>query len=437
MASVHIKTYGCSNNVYESEVMAGILQKHGHVAAFRPESAEIILLNLCTVKGDAQALQHVREAFSLYPQKKLIAAGCVTKELKQQLLKQFPAVSLLNTHTLQKINAVADSAIVGKRSVVQGKDQGTKLLLPHIRSHPLISILPISSGCTNYCSFCSVKLIKGNVFSYPVEQIVTEVERNVADGVKEIYLTSQDTAAYGADTGVGLLAVLQAVLAVEGNFMLRLGMGNPNHFIRFVDELIAVFKHPKMYKFLHIPLQSGSNRVLSSMKREYAVDEYKYIIRKFKEAIPEITIATDIICGYPTETSDEFLETLHVVEETKPNIVNISRYKKRDNTPAALLEQISAAVKHERCRLLEASFKHVAYHENLSWIGWEGNIIINEAGRFRTLKGRNYCYKQMIIQGTLDDHPLGSIVHVKVVDVSAFDLFCEILEKKIELKVVN
>ena len=437
MANIHIKTYGCSNNTHESEVMAGLLQQKGYHLTPLEKDADVVLLNVCTVKGDDQALRQVQEVSQQHKEKKIIVAGCVTKELKAALLKQYPQISLLNTHNIQKVALVAGETLAGNVVSVRGMDSGTKLLLPKIRTHPLINILPVSSGCTNHCSFCSVKLIKGNVVSYPVEQIAAEIQKSVADGVKEIYLTSQDTAAYGADTGIGLCHVLRSALAIPGEFMIRLGMGNPNHVVHFVDELIELFKHPKMYKFLHIPLQSGSDRVLSSMKREYTVNQYRYLVRKFKEAIPEITIATDIICGYPTETADEFLETLRIVEETKPNIINISRYKKRRNTPAFLLEQVPASVKHERCKILSAAFKEITYRENLLWVGWEGNVIINETGRFRTLKGRNYCYKQIIVPGTLDNYPLGSIVRVRVVDVSAFDLFCEVVEKKVSLRVAE
>ena len=185
-----------------------------------------------------------------------------------------------------------------------------------------------------------------------------------------------------------------------------------------------------------MPIQSGNNRVLESMKREYTVEEYRYIVRKFKEKIPEMNIATDVICGYPTETAEEFLDTLNLIKEVPPVALNISRYKIRKNTPAATMEQVPADVKKERSRLLSAAFFSVAEKESLRWLGWEGNIIVNEAGRFQTVKGRNYCYKQMLIPGTLDDYPLGSIVRVRVVEALRFDLKCEVLDKKVQLKVV-
>jgi threonylcarbamoyladenosine tRNA methylthiotransferase CDKAL1 len=435
MKNVHIKTYGCSNNFHESEVMGGLLQEKGYAVSVENDS-DVILLNVCTVKGDDSAFDHVKKACVAHADKKILVGGCVTKELRELVLKHYPDVSFFNTHNLQKVASVADKAVAGKSVVERTPDSGVRILLPKIRANPLIDILPISSGCTNYCTYCSVKQIKGGVKSYPVEQIVAQVKRSVAEGVKEIYLTSQDTAAYGADTGVLLPVLLRAILSVEGDFMVRLGMGNPNHFVKYVDDLVSVFEHPKLYKFLHIPVQSGNNRVLESMKREYTVDEYKYIVRKFKEKIPEMTIATDVICGYPTETAEEFLDTLNLIKEVPPVALNISRYKIRGHTPAATMEQVPADVKKERSRILSAAFFAVAEKESLQWLGWEGNVIVNEAGRFQTVKGRNYCYKQMLIPGTLDDFPLGSIVRVKVVEALRFDLKCELLDKKVSLRIV-
>ena len=434
MVNVNIKTFGCSNNFHESEVMAGLLKEKGY--SLGESDSDVVLLNVCTVKGDDSAFAVIKKACDSCKDKKILVGGCVTKELRELVLKHYPNVSFFNTHNLQKVVSVADNAVAGDVVNQRGLDDGQRILLPKIRVNPLIEILPISSGCTNYCTYCSVKFIKGNVKSYPVEQIVEQVRLSVSEGVKEIYLTSQDTAAYGADTGVLLPVLLRAILSVEGNFMVRLGMGNPNHFVRYVDDLIAVFAHPKMYKFLHIPIQSGNNRVLESMKREYTVEEYQYIIRKFREAFPEMLIATDVICGYPTETAEEFLDTLQLVQNVPPNVLNISRYKIRKNTPAAFLAQVPASIKKERSKMLTSVFYSVAEKENLQWLGWEGNVLVNEAGRFRTVKGRNYCYKQVLIKGTLDDYPLGSIVRVKVVEVSAFDLHCEVVEKKVSLKVV-
>ena len=435
MKKVHIKTYGCSNNFHESEVMSGLLAEKGY-AVSDVDASDVVLLNVCTVKGDDSAFDHVKKACDQHVGKKILVGGCVTKELRGLVLKHYPDVSFFNTHNLQKVASVADKAVAGESVIERTPDSGERILLPKIRANPLIDILPISSGCTNYCTYCSVKQIKGGVKSYSVEDIVAQVKRSVSEGVKEIYLTSQDTAAYGADSGVLLPVLLQAILSVDGDFMVRLGMGNPNHFVKYVDDLISVFEHPKLYKFLHMPIQSGNNRVLESMKREYTVEEYRYIVRKFKEKIPEMNIATDVICGYPTETAEEFLDTLNLIKEVPPVALNISRYKIRKNTPAATMEQVPADVKKERSRLLSAAFFSVAEKESLRWLGWEGNIIVNEAGRFQTVKGRNYCYKQMLIPGTLDDYPLGSIVRVRVVEALRFDLKCEVLDKKVQLKVV-
>ena len=393
--------------------MAGLLEKDGHKLTTE-DSADVILLNICTVKGDAHAFKEIKTTVESNPNKQFIVGGCVTKELKQQIKDNFPKLKLLNTHNIQKIASLLKDEIE-----ITGKDNSPKINLPKKRLNPIINIVPINEGCTNHCSYCSVKLIKGNVKSYPIELIVKEIKESLKDGVKEIYLTSQDTAAYGVDINLQLPDLLREVLKIEGEFFIRLGMGNPNHFIKYTDELIELFKDKKMYKFLHIPVQSGNNQILKSMKREYTVEEYKTIITKFKKAIPEITIATDVILGYPEETEEQFNDTVELLKETKPSVLNISRYQLRKNTPAANMKQIIERDKKTRSRIITKEFHKFSTENNTKWQGWEGNIIIDEIGKNNSFVGRNYCYKPVIVKG---NYKLGDIIKVKIKETTIFDL---------------
>lgn len=417
MAKVAFKTYGCSNNFHESEVMAGLLGEDGHTMADEID-ADVILLNICTVKGDQHAFKEIKIASELYPNKQIIVGGCVTKELREQIKSTFPKIKLFNTHNIQQV-----AELLKEELELKGKDENPKILLPKKRINPIINIVPINEGCTNHCSYCSVKLIKGNVKSYPVELIVEEVKKSINEGVKEIYLTSQDTAAYGADKNIQLPALLREVLKIDGEFFIRLGMGNPNHFIKYVDELIECFKDKKMYKFLHIPVQSGNNEILENMKREYSVEEYKEIIEKFKKAIPEITIATDVIVGYPEETDEQFNDTLKLIQETRPDVLNRSRYQLRENTPAAKMNQILERDKKTRSRIITSEFKKISEERNSKWQDWEGEIIINEIGKHDTFIGRNYCYKPVVVKGNFN---LGDILKVKISETTIHDLRGEI-----------
>ena len=168
-----------------------------------------------------------------------------------------------------------------------------------------------------------------------------QIKTAVNQGIKEIWLTSQDTAVYGLDIGCTLPILLQKILALDGTFMVRLGMGNPDHFKLYINELAEIFRHPKMFKFLHIPIQAGNNAVLNAMKRNYTKEEFFEIVQKLRKKISEITIATDIICGFPYETDEQFNETLDVVKQLQFDVINISRYSARPKTLAAAFPKIT------------------------------------------------------------------------------------------------
>ena len=310
-----------------------------------------------------------------------------------------------------------------------------KINLPKIRINPIINIVPVGNGCTSVCTYCSVKLIKGNIQSYAIQEIVDEVTRSVAEGVKEIYLTGQDTGAYGLDwkkeairkqnaekgeqRGIELPELIDALTKIPGDFMIRVGMTSPNHVYRHLDRLITVYQHPKIYKFLHIPVQSGSNKVLQDMKRPYTVEEYKYCIQKFKKAYPEITIATDIIVGFPGETEAEFKETIKLLEETKPDIVNRSRFAPRPGTKAAAMKQVSTNVVKERSKILMDVVEKISKERNALWKGWTGTVLIDEYGKNNTMIGRNYAYKQVVVNRK---YPLGEKVEVTIEETATYDL---------------
>ncbi len=204
------------------------------------------------------------------------------------------------------------------------------------------------------------------------------ISHAVREGAKEIWLTSQDSSAYGLDIGTHLAELLKKIVEIPRDFRLRVGMANPTYFKLFLNEFIEVMKHPKIYKFVHIPVQSGCDRVLKDMKRAYTVEEYKEIMGRIREEIPEMTFATDIICGFPTETKEDFEMTLALVKETKPDIINMSRYWQRPGTVAARMNQINGGEIKRRTKELKRLFEKVAFEKNQRWLGWKGKVVINE-----------------------------------------------------------
>jgi tRNA A37 methylthiotransferase MiaB len=201
-------------------------------------------------------------------------------------------------------------------------------------------------------------------------------------------------------------------------------MGNPKYMLPYLDELIFVMKHPKIFKFIHIPLQAGSDKVLEDMKRGYTAEEFKFIVKKLRKEIPGISIMTDIICGYPTETKEDFEETIKVIEEIRPDGINISRFWPRPGTPASKLKQLDHHEVTRRTNEVMKLFLKIAEWNNRQWIGKEEKILITERGKNGTWIGKNSSYKQVVVKGDLS---IGQEVDVKFVSASGLDLKGEIV----------
>ena len=221
-----------------------------------------------------------------------------------------------------------------------------------------IGIVEISSGCLSSCTFCQVKLVKGTVFSYPEEEIVNEARSLISQGAKEIWLTSTDNAAYGRDSKTSLPALIRKVAAVPGDFKIRVGMMNPLLTRRDQDEILNCFKLNKVFKFAHLPVQSGSNRILKAMQRGYSVSDFESMVAQLREEIPSITLSTDMIVGFPSETEAEFEESMELLKRTRPDVLNLSRFGARPGTKTAVMEdQIASEEAKNRSGLMTTPLK--------------------------------------------------------------------------------
>lgn len=254
-----------------------------------------------------------------------------------------------------------------------------------------------------------------------MDAIRQDVKGHLKAGCKEIWITSNDTGAYMVEQGgkQRIAELLRNILSIPLDFKLRLGMMNPSNTITILDDLIEIYKHPKMFKFLHIPLQSGNNEVLKLMNRKYSVEDFVKAVEAFRKEIPEITISTDIIAGFPSETEEQFNDSLKIIRQIKPDIVNLSRYAARDGTIAAKMKQLSTNTLKQRSRIMTALYREIALENNRKWIGWQGKILIDEKGKNDSWIGRNYSYKPIIVKGNFE---LGDEIEVKVHDATSFDL---------------
>lgn len=426
MVKVYIETYGCALNQADSETIAGLLRAEGFQVVESSQPADLIIINTCTVKERTYLnfVKRLRELQRLG--QPLIVAGCIPEVYRESpLLKD---VSFIGVNEIDQIVEVVHRVLDGEIVQRCGTEVSRRrLLLPTLRANPVIEIIPIAQGCLGECTYCQTRFARGRLHSYPPEHILLRVRLALKDpAVKEIWLTSQDTGAYGLDIGTNIVELLKEILTIKEEFRLRLGMTNPEHLLPLLEELLQIFSEDeRLYRFLHIPLQSGSDRVLRAMKRKYTVAEFLRIIHKIREQFSEFSIATDVITGFPEESEEDFLATLSVLREIHPAMVNRSRFSARPLTPAARLPRLPSAVVSDRSRRLSLLVEELSHQENLRWLGWRGKVLIDLQKRPDSLISRNLYYKPIIIPLDNNQNPsakLGQFVKVNVKEATTYHL---------------
>ena len=355
MKKVYIKTWGCQANIADSEQMAGIFKEKGYDLVSSEREADCIIANTCAVKNKSQSkeLHYLKKNKN----KDIFVGGCLTKTLN--IKKHIPEIkAVFDTNSILKISEILET---GQDHFSSKKEH--RILLPIIRNDKETGIVAIGEGCLNSCTFCATKLARGNLRSYRIGDIKRNVELSIKQGCKKIYLTSQDNGCYGFDINTSLPELLKELVTIEGNYIIRVGMMNTWHLNKIMGNLMESYKSEKIMKFLHIPVQSGSEKVLKDMKRIHTVENFKVAVKKFRNAFPDITIATDIIVGYPTETEEDFQQTYNLVKEIKPEILNLSMFSSRQKTKASNLKQLPSEIIKERSKKL--SDLYINYRSNL------------------------------------------------------------------------
>lgn len=415
MAKIQVLNYGCSANLAESEVIKGLLKRAGHEVT---SNGEITILNLCTVKGDLSALRNVRKIYEKNQGNKVIITGCITNKLRELVKEKYPETSIMTTHQLSRVTEVVDRVVNDEIVELKLEKSEQKVNLPKIRTNPCVGIVIISNGCLSTCTYCSTKQVKGYLKSYSLQLIKKEVENCVKEGCKEIWLTSQDNGCWGFDINSNPGKLLRVVCDVEGEFFVRFGMASPQHVMKNIDSIIEAYKNTKMFKFLHVPVQSGSNKVLKDMRREYTVELYKELIAKFKKEIPEIRIATDIITGFPTESAEDFEKTIKLVKETLPDVVNISKFVARPGTIAARMKNLPSEVTKERTKQLTKVSREISREQLKKYLGWRGRVVVESQGKNNTVIARNAEYVPIVLQ----KGQVGEVINVEIVETR--DHYC-------------
>jgi MiaB-like tRNA modifying enzyme len=421
---VWMEAYGCSASMADHEMISGLLREAGYEIATKQSEGAVNFIVTCSVKDTTEHRMLSRIKTMTKSGKPLVVAGCLPKADRAKVESLNSSASLLGPNCIEKAPDIVRVALAGGRQVALKDSSVDKVNVPRVRLNPVISIVEIASGCMSQCTFCQTKVAKGWLRSYRIGDIVRQIKSDLESGCKEVWLSSTDNGCYGREMGTNLVELLKACCSIEGSFKIRLGMMNPMYLPGMLDRMINLFsENDKIFKFLHIPVQSGSERILKKMKRGHTAKTFMDAVHAFRGRIPEITISTDIIVGFPSETEEDFKETLDLVSRSKPDIVNISRYGARPGTEAFRWKSMSikSQVSKGRSECLHALTTRIAKKRNSFWQGWQGEIVIDEIGK--VTQGRNYAYKPVVISKNADrELLLGERVHVKIYDFSNFSL---------------
>ena len=399
MAKIFVEAYGCSASFADSEMISGLIQNGGHTLAESSSESDLNLIVTCSVK-DATANKMIHRIKSL-KSKPLIVAGCLPKAEKGTVEKFTENASMLGPNSLGKTLQVIDTTLRGQRQIALEDTDVSKVGLPKVRLNQTVGIVEIANGCLSECTFCQTKLSKGDLTSYRLGDIVRQVKTEISEGCKEIWLTSTDNGCYGFDIGTDLPALVDNVAEIPEEFRIRVGMMNPMYMPRIKEKLLDSFDNQKVFKFLHIPVQSGSDKVLQDMKRGHTTGTFKEIVQKARKRFGDFTISTDIIVGFPSETLEDFQQTVELLDQTKPDVVNLSRYSARPGTDAAEWEQIDMTEVKRRSKIIFEQINKISSENNKKWIGWKGSVLFDEKTD-EGIKGRNFAYKPVFVQDKVD-----------------------------------
>jgi MiaB-like tRNA modifying enzyme len=406
----YIETYGCTMNQGESHDLALALMSLGHQRIDDERDADVVLINTCVVikPTETKIIRRLRQLNQTG--KSMVIAGCIPAVAGDALLMEFPGAMRITPSEYGDFKELARSRF--------GEGDCS---LPTIPGPSTIGILPISQGCLGNCSYCLTKKARGDLSSYPKEMIIGKLRSLLERGVKEVQVTAQDTGCYGLDIGSDLGDLLSTIQTVEGDFMVRVGMMNPDSLDMVDGKVQKTWAGNKVYKFLHLPVQSGSDSILRAMKRGYTARTFETQVTSFRSYHPRMSLSTDIITGFPGETDDDHRASVDLVERVRPSIINVTRFSPRPGTPAAKAKgQVAGWVSKERSReMTEVRFK-LSSEFYQQFLGEETSILLTEKGKGDSLVGRNVEYAPIAINAP--PSKLGEWVQIKVTGAASTHL---------------
>uniref|UniRef100_A0A8R1V2M4 tRNA-t(6)A37 methylthiotransferase n=1 Tax=Pristionchus pacificus TaxID=54126 RepID=A0A8R1V2M4_PRIPA len=411
--------------------MSGILAHAGYSVVREAEAADVWVLNSCTVKtpSEDQAFNLVRMAKE--KGKRVVMAGCVSQA--DPSAEWLQDVSIVGVKQIDQVEEAVKGSLEGKSVRILTRNRPhAPLDLPKIRKNPLVEVLAISTGCLNQCTYCKTKAARGDLKSISLEDLVARAKKAFEEGVKELWLTSEDLGAWGRDIGLVIPDLLHALVEVipEGCRM-RLGMTNPPYIMDHLHEIAEILLHPRVYRFLHIPIQSASDEVLRHMKREYTVVDFCKAVDYLLERVPDLYIATDFICAYPTESKKDFEESMALVRRYHFPSLFINQYYPRSGTPAAALPRVDAKEAKARTAEMSAYFRGYSRFDDTR-VGKEETVLIcEEAADGVHLVGHSSSYEQILVPRRCG---MGMERRVRITSVGKFHMMAEPVEDIPEIK---
>jgi len=409
--NIYIETYGCTANKSDESTILGILQKDKHKIVDKIDDADALILLTCTVIGTTEQRMLSRLRVFKKAGKKIIVSGCMPKVQADLIKSIVPKSILLPPDEIIFINQIL------KENEYVKIDKKTEKTTKYFRDKS--APISIAKGCMFSCTYCITHFARGDLKSFSQEEIISDVKQALKQGCMEIFLTAQDTASYGFDSNDNLGTLLENVCKTKGNYRIRVGMMNPYTAQKNIESIINAYNHEKIYKFIHLPVQSGDNDILKQMNRKYSVTDFKKIVKAFRNKYENITLSTDVIVGFPGESEEKFEKSIKLIKKIKPDILNITRFSPRPLTKAKTMkDRIPTDALKQRSRRLSKIYTEISKQINKNHVGKEYRVLVtkNENNEFI---GRSENYKPVKIKEKVK---IGEIISVKIIDSSSIHL---------------
>lgn len=405
-----VDSYGCTMNQGEGRQLSARLASLGHEAVDNASEAELVVLNTCTVVASTERRMLRILADLEASGKKVLVTGCMAKVQPLLLQKRSPTAMVLPPRDYDNlfniIERVGDPLPSSPASLTES--------------------LPIAQGCLGSCNYCITRLARGTLCSRSLDELEREFNQLLDRGAKEIHLSAQDTACYGVDIGSSLPELLRRLLSRPGEYRIRIGMMNPDRAIPILDELLELMEDSRLYRFLHLPLQSGSDKVLAAMGRRYSVEEFLSLVSRAREAYPDISISTDIINGYPGEDDEDHRLSMEALRQIRAETVNVTRFSRRPGTPAFKMpNRPHGRVSKARSRETTELRFRIAEERNAEMMGEVVRALVNEEGKGDSTIARSGSYRPVVLEGS---HALGKFLDLRIVGYAATHLLGEPLD---------